>query len=175
MVNGSFVFGFDHDTPDVFDATVRFGIETRLETATFTIMTPYPQTALYRRLEAQRRITDRDWSHYDTTRVVFQPAGMTAAELEAGYFRAYQTFYSWDSIFKRALRPGPGAAQRLALNLAYKRIEPLWKGLQRGLPAAWARAITYWYMRPARRRALPVGAAVTAQRTPPDIERAEMY
>jgi hypothetical protein len=38
----------------------------------------------------------------------------------------------------------------LALNLAYKRAEPLWKGFELGLPAAWARAMTDWYMRPPR-------------------------
>jgi radical SAM superfamily enzyme YgiQ (UPF0313 family) len=148
MVNASFVFGFDHDTPDVFDATVHFGIENRLETATFTILTPFPNTGLYRRLEAEGRIVDRDWAHYDTTRVVFKPAGMSVEELEAGYFGAYRQFYSLDSILKRSFRPGPGVLQRLALNLAYKRIEPLWKGFELGLPAAWARAMTDWYMRP---------------------------
>lgn len=150
MVNGSFVFGFDHDTPDVFDATVRFGIENRLETATFTILTPYPNTGLYRRLQAEGRIFDHDWSHYDTTRVVFHPARLTAKELEAGYFYAYRQFYRIDSILTRALRPGPGALQRLALNLAYKRAEPLWRSFDLGLPAVWVRPMTYWYMRPSR-------------------------
>jgi radical SAM superfamily enzyme YgiQ (UPF0313 family) len=163
MVNASFVFGFDHDTPDVFDATARFGIENCLETATFTILTPFPNTGLYRRLEAEGRIVDRDWAHYDTTRVVFRPAGMSAAELEAGYFRAYRQFYSLDSILKRSLRPGPGVWQRLALNLAYKRIEPLWKGFDLGLPAAWARAMTDWYMRPPRAQQAAMRAVVEAQ------------
>jgi radical SAM superfamily enzyme YgiQ (UPF0313 family) len=150
MVNGSFVFGFDHDTPDVFDATVRFGIKNHLETATFTILTPYPNTGLYRRLQAEGRIFDHNWAHYDTTYVVFEPTGMTAQELEAGYFYAYREFYRLDSILTRALRPGPGALRRLALNLAYKRIEPVWKGFDLGLPAMWVRPMTYWYMHPPR-------------------------
>lgn len=91
---------------------------------------------------------DRDWSHYDTTRVVFKPARMTAAELEAGLAYAYERFYRPDAILSRAFRPGPGVLQRLALNLAYKRIEPAWKLLDAGLPAAWARTMTHWYMRP---------------------------
>ena len=163
MVNASFVFGFDHDTPGVFDATVRFGVENRLETATFTILTPFPSTGLYRRLEAEGRITDRDWAHYDTTRVVFKPACMSAEELEAGYFHAYRRFYSLDSILKRSFRPGPGVLQRLALNLAYKRVEPLWKGFELGLPAAWARAMTYWYMRPPRAQQAAMRAMAQAQ------------
>ncbi len=148
MVNGSFVFGFDHDRLDVFEATVQFGLENYLETATFTILTPYPNTGLYRRLQAKGRIFDHNWAHYDTTRVVFEPAGMTVEELEAGYFYAYRKFYGLDSILTRAFRPGPGLLQRLVLNLAYKRIEPLWKSFDLGFPTSWVRPMTYWYMRP---------------------------
>jgi radical SAM superfamily enzyme YgiQ (UPF0313 family) len=160
MVNGSFVFGFDHDTPDVFAATVQFGIQNRLETATYTVLTPYPHTGLYRRLEAEGRIFDYDWSHYDTTRAVFHPAHMTVEELEAGYFDAYRQFYSVRSILTRTFRPGPGVWQRLALNMAYKRIEPVWHGLDHALKAAWLRPMTYWYMRPPRalRRAMLAAA-----------------
>jgi radical SAM superfamily enzyme YgiQ (UPF0313 family) len=94
MVNGSFVFGFDNDTTDVFDHTVKFGIDAKLETATFTILTPYPGTLLHKKLVTEGRILDKDWSHYDTTRAVYQPKLMSVAELESGYFRSYQEFYS---------------------------------------------------------------------------------
>src|SRR5207244_12207392 len=52
MVNGSFVFGLDRDTRDVFDRTVDWAVSRSVETATFHIMTPYPGTALHRRLAA---------------------------------------------------------------------------------------------------------------------------
>ena len=54
-----------------------------LESATFTVLTPYPGTTLYQRLDAAGRIFDRDWSHYDTSRAVFWPARMSPAELMA--------------------------------------------------------------------------------------------
>ena len=47
MVNGSFVFGMDHDDPDVFERTVDWAVTHGIETATFHILTPYPGTALY--------------------------------------------------------------------------------------------------------------------------------
>ena len=59
-----------------------------IETATFHIMTPYPGTRLERRLAAEGRVTSRDWDRYDTRHAVFTPAGMTAEELEAGYWGA---------------------------------------------------------------------------------------
>jgi radical SAM superfamily enzyme YgiQ (UPF0313 family) len=148
MVNGSFVFGFDHDGPDTFDRTVDFGIEARLDTATFTVLTPYPGTTLHKRLRAAGRIFDHDWSHYDTTRCVFQPARMTPQELEAGYFHAYERFYAWPSILHRC-RPGePGFAKRLFLNMAYKRIEPVYGLLGGRVRVGWLRPLFNWYASP---------------------------
>lgn len=121
MVNASIVFGFDGDGPDVFDATVDWLERNRIETMTAHILTPYPGTALHRQLEAQGRIVDRDLRHYNTSRAVFRPAQMTVEELEAGYRRAYDRFYSFRSIFAR--RPA-AAAQRTAygeFNLLYRK------------------------------------------------------
>jgi radical SAM superfamily enzyme YgiQ (UPF0313 family) len=147
MVNGSFVFGFDHDDEGTFDRTVAFGMEARLETATFTVLTPYPGTALHRRLHAEGRIFDLDWSHYDTTRCVFQPAQMTPQELEAGYYYAYEQFYSWSSILRRCRYGEPGFAQRVFLNVAYKRVEPLYGLLGRPVRVGWLRPLFNWYAR----------------------------
>ena len=55
-VNGSFVFGFDHDGPDVFRRTVSWIEANRLECATFHILTPYPGTPLFAQMEAQGRL-----------------------------------------------------------------------------------------------------------------------
>jgi radical SAM superfamily enzyme YgiQ (UPF0313 family) len=142
MVNASFVFGMDGDGPDVFDRTVDWAIEQGIETATFHIMTPYPGTALYRRLAAAGRIWHQDWDRYDTRHVVFTPQGMTPTQLEAGYWRAYRDFYRWSSIWRSAATK-PLLADRLR-HLAYsggwKKFEPLWdlairtRQVLRGLP-----------------------------------------
>ena len=84
MINGSFVFGMDGDDGSVFERTVEWAIEQGIETATFHILTPYPGTALYRRLAAADRIAIHDWDVYDTRHVVFRPAKMSAEELERG-------------------------------------------------------------------------------------------
>src|SRR4029077_14232158 len=88
MVNGSFVFGMDEDDASVFDRTVAWAIGQGIETATFHILTPYPGTALFQRMEAEGRILHRDWELYDTRHVVFATRGMSGEELEAGYWRA---------------------------------------------------------------------------------------
>jgi radical SAM superfamily enzyme YgiQ (UPF0313 family) len=128
MVNGSFVFGMDHDGPDVFDRTVDWAVEQGIETATYHILTPYPDTALYRRMDAENRVLHHDWDVFDTRHVVFKPQKLTAPELEAGYWRAYRDFYRWGSIWRGAssktgLRP---RLRHLAYAGGWKKFEPLW-------------------------------------------------
>jgi len=84
QVNGSFVLGFDHDDATVFEKTVEWIEQNRLECATFHILTPYPGTPLFAQLEKEKRIVHRDWRLYDTAHVVFEPQHMTGEELLNG-------------------------------------------------------------------------------------------
>ena len=128
MINGSFVFGMDADDGSVFDRTVAWAIEQGIETATFHVLTPYPGTALHKRLTAQGRITVQDWDLYDTRHAVFQPARMPADELERGYWRAYRDFYRWGSIARGARAHGEILAglRHFAYAAGWKKFEPLW-------------------------------------------------
>ena len=101
QVNGSFVLGFDHDGPDVFDTTVDWVEDNRLECATFHIMTPYPGTPLFRQMESEGRLLHRNWNLYDTSHVVFQPKRMSVEQLTDGYERCYRRIFSHASIWKR--------------------------------------------------------------------------
>ena len=128
MLNGSFVFGLDGDGPDVFERTVEWGVSRGLETATFHIMTPYPGTALHRRLADDRRIITDDWDLYDTRHVVYRPRRMSPGELEAGYRRAYRDFYRWSSICRGATQHETvrARARHLAYAGGWKKFEPMW-------------------------------------------------
>jgi radical SAM superfamily enzyme YgiQ (UPF0313 family) len=128
MINGSFVFGMDDDDQSVFDRTVDWAIEQGIETATFHILTPYPGTALYQRMEEQGRVTSDDWDLFDTRHVVFHPAKMTAEMLEAGYRRAYRDFYRWSSIFRGAWVKERWSERMRHVGYAggWKKFEPLW-------------------------------------------------
>jgi len=128
MVNGSFVFGMDHDDVTSAPATVDWAIRQGIETATFHILTPYPGTALHDRLSKEGRITTGNWDLYDTRHAVFQPARMTARELEAGYRQAYRDFYSWRSVFEAAWTKETAVEKlrHLAYTGGWKKMEPLW-------------------------------------------------
>jgi radical SAM superfamily enzyme YgiQ (UPF0313 family) len=134
-VQAGIVFGFDHDTPAIFKDTLDFLEETGVQNATFNILTPYPGTPLFQRLDAQGRILTRDWRKYNgRTDVVFQPNQMSVDELLAGFRYANESFYSLRSVAKRLWRSPVQIWWSLPLNLAYT---ASWAKAQwRCLPAA---------------------------------------
>jgi radical SAM superfamily enzyme YgiQ (UPF0313 family) len=139
QVNGSFVLGFDHDRKDVFVRTAQWIEENRLECATFHILTPYPGTPLFRKLEAEERLLHRDWSLYDTAHVVFRPKQMTEAELAQGYAWLYRRLFSHASIWRRRPRDFRAVMPYLAMSYLYKRSNRFWHFLirRRLVSAVW--------------------------------------
>jgi len=133
MVNGSFVFGLDDDGPDVFRSTVDWALDNGLTTATFHILTPYPGTALYARMEAEGRLRTRDWDLYDTRHTVYRTRGMSEEELEAGYWWAYEEFYRWRSIFRASAQHATWERRikSFCYTAGWKKLEPLWDAVIR--------------------------------------------
>ena len=119
-VQAGIVFGFDNDTESIFNETMGFLEAVGVQNATFNILTPYPGTPLYQRLEAEGRILTRDWSKYNGREdVVFQPRQMSPETLLEGYRHANRQFYSARSIARRVSRSPVGLWWTLPLNLAY--------------------------------------------------------
>jgi radical SAM superfamily enzyme YgiQ (UPF0313 family) len=100
-VQGAFVFGLDHDEPDVFRRTAELAVEAKIDLPRFAIVTPFPGTPLYRRLEDEGRILTRDWGLYDGQHVVFQPAQMSVSDLQLGLEKAWRLAYSVPSMVRR--------------------------------------------------------------------------
>lgn len=128
MINGSFVFGLDGDTSDVYDRTVSWAIESGITTATFHIATPYPSTGFYESISRSGRLLTHNWDLYDTRHVVFQPKQVTAEGLKVGYDRAYEQFYRWGSIVRSSLFHGSMKHQIKHFFYAggWKKLEPFW-------------------------------------------------
>lgn len=100
-IQGSFIFGFDGDDESVFEKTVHFAQNAKLELAEFNILTPYPGTKIYEELDSEGRILIKDWSKYDNSHAVFKPKLMTSDVLEKGTYWAWEEFYKTSSIFHR--------------------------------------------------------------------------
>ena len=133
MINGSFVFGLDHDGPDVFERTTEWAVNQGITTATFHIATPYPGTAYHKQMQEQGRIISRNWDEYDTRHVIVKPRLMTSDQLLNGYHGAYKSFYSWKNIAKASTRHASlkHRAKHFFYSAGWKKFEPLWDSVIR--------------------------------------------
>ena len=110
-----FVFGSDEDTVQTIRETVDFCLETRIDSVQFLMLTPLPGTPTFKQLEAEGRLLTKEWELYDGHHAVFQPAKMSAEELQEETIKAMKRFYSlryvlqntcltgWESSLYRAI------------------------------------------------------------------------
>ena len=105
-IYGTFVFGYDGDTPQTIQDSLDFAIAARLEIANFNPLTPTPGSPLYARLEKEGRLLSPKWwidPHYRYGDPIFTPRGMSAEEFGHLCYEAKRKFYSWRSITTRVL------------------------------------------------------------------------
>jgi radical SAM superfamily enzyme YgiQ (UPF0313 family) len=116
---GTFVFGFDSDTVEGFAQTVDFVMTNKIELPRYAVLTPFPGTPLFKRLDAEGRLLHKDWSLYDGQHVVFRPTHMTVGELQRGIEWTWRKTYSYSGIARRLWR-GNLFWTALAANLGYR-------------------------------------------------------
>lgn len=110
-VNGCFVIGLDGHTADIFDEVFAFVREAELYEVQVTLMTPFPGTPLYTRLERENRLIEpKNWKKCTLFDINFQPAKMSVRELHDGFKKLAVELYSEEftnwrrNRFKRTLR-----------------------------------------------------------------------
>jgi len=121
MINASFVFGLDDDDISTFQTTLDWIIKNKIETVTSHILTPYPGTNVYDDFVKAGRITDFDFSKYNTANVVFKPNNMTPEELYNGYIWIYKQIYSTKNIFKRVPKSHKQRIAYFLFNFLYRK------------------------------------------------------
>ena len=100
-VDSCVLFGFDEHDTSIFKETLSFVNDVKVDICQPAIITPFPGSRLYTRLEEEARILTRDWAKYDCSHAVFQPAKMTPEQLENGALWFYKRHnLSFRSIIK---------------------------------------------------------------------------
>jgi len=125
-IQGGIIFGFDEDKPDIFDTTLETINDWDLDVLELNILTPYPGTPLFDRLNKEGRILTRDWSRYNQVDVVFKPKNMTEEELYEGTRMVAKDFYSNYNLTKRIAKiitvtKNLSSIIPIGTNLAFKR------------------------------------------------------
>jgi radical SAM superfamily enzyme YgiQ (UPF0313 family) len=96
-VEATVILGTDEQDVDGIKRLIDFLLEVNLDLAEFTIMTPFAQTPIRRRLQEEGRILSDRYEDYTCDQVVFRPRRMTPEELETMYDYAWRTFYAGES------------------------------------------------------------------------------
>jgi radical SAM superfamily enzyme YgiQ (UPF0313 family) len=103
-VSGGFILGFDTDPEDIFDRQIGFIQDAAIPVAMVGLLTAVPNTQLYRRLEAEGRLTRESvGNNTHDLRLNFVPR-MDLGKLLAGYRRVLSEIYRPDRYFDRCLK-----------------------------------------------------------------------
>ncbi len=92
-VEATVILGLDNHDEDYVKRLVDFLIETNIDLAEFTILTPFIHTRIRTELEQQKRILSNDPMKYNAEEVVFQPKNMSPERLKDMYHYAWTEFY----------------------------------------------------------------------------------
>ena len=104
-VNGCFILGADHQTPQHFKRIVEFADRVGLAEVQVTVLTPFPGTPLHQRLRKEGRLlADADWGSYTLFDVNYTPAQMTVRELEEGLMDLFRRLYEPEKVRERQRR-----------------------------------------------------------------------
>ncbi len=103
-VIGQFILGFDTDTKDIFDLTIKAIRDIGVTVPSINILTPYPGTPFFERLNREGRILTKDWTKYTLCDVVFQPKQMLPEELSDGFHKVVRKFHSISNMITRDLK-----------------------------------------------------------------------
>ena len=102
LILGSFLFGLDQDTVDVFASTVKFCMDNHIDLVNFHIVSPTPGTAFFDKMKEEGRLLHENWTYYQEN-ATYVPKNMTIQQLQQGQIQAYEEFFRPKNILKRLL------------------------------------------------------------------------
>ena len=100
MVHGGFIIGFDHDTPSIFEAQIRFIQQSGIVTAMVGLLTALSGTQLYKRLKREDRLLKTSTGNNMDGALNFVPT-MNKGKLIDGYKKVLNTIYSQKDYYER--------------------------------------------------------------------------
>lgn len=92
-VRGYFMLGLPGETKESIEDTINFAKSLKLNTAEFTICTPFPNTPLYNNISKYGKLDDSDFSRFSQMFPVFTPNGLSSEYLIRKQREAHRKFY----------------------------------------------------------------------------------
>ncbi len=103
-VHGAFIFGFDNEDESIFDKFLKFALDSQIDAASINILTPFPGTPLYRRLEKEGRLTERNWNNYMACNLCYELKNMSRKTFLEKFYSVKCEFFTYPRIAKRMFR-----------------------------------------------------------------------
>ena len=94
----SLVLGIDDDDKDDIRRAVNFAKDINAYQIQPALLTPFPDTPVFRQFENEDRMITHDWSQFDMMNVTYRPKHMTPWELQDEFYAAAKHFYDFKSV-----------------------------------------------------------------------------
>ena len=92
-IHGSYIMGDIKETVPMVKNTIKWAKRVNAKTTQFSILTPYPGTALYHDIEKENRFLHKDWKYYDALHPVIKLDYISPAKLGKLLVKAYRSVY----------------------------------------------------------------------------------
>lgn len=103
-IDSAMLFGFDNHDESIFERSLEFALDVKIDICEPVIQIPFPGTKLFNNLQKEGRILTQDWSKYDGSHVVYQPKLLTPERLLKGQEDFYMEFNSLTNSSLRKVR-----------------------------------------------------------------------
>lgn len=104
-LEAGFVFGFDTDSRTTFQETLKFILDSKLDSININVLHPIPGTPAFEQMDKEGRILTHDWNEWaGHERCLFEPKLLTTEEVEAGAAWVVRQTYTWPRIIRRVIR-----------------------------------------------------------------------
>jgi radical SAM superfamily enzyme YgiQ (UPF0313 family) len=101
--HGYYIIGLPAETPESIAADLRTLASLDLDVTQITIVTPHPQTEMWRDLQSNYGIFEKDWAKFDTKHLVWNHPHCTPAALESLLEQGFEGCYG-SSWLKRTMK-----------------------------------------------------------------------
>jgi radical SAM superfamily enzyme YgiQ (UPF0313 family) len=110
-----YVMGFLEDDWDSISATIEYAVQLSSTVAQFKILTPYPGTPLWKKMEPL--VTETDWERFDGFTPTFTHPNLTREQLVYLLGAAYTRFYMRPSYLANYLRISAPKVREMVMRL----------------------------------------------------------
>jgi radical SAM superfamily enzyme YgiQ (UPF0313 family) len=113
---GYYMIGFEADTKDSLRVDIGRLASLKLDITQICVLTPLPQTPLYKEIEGKYGIWDIDYHHYDGKHLVWNHPNISSPEMEHILDRSLRQVNSWTSPLRTSARVWANAYRYAGLN-----------------------------------------------------------